>query len=36
MWQGRERRFYELLWEDRRIWGATAGIIVNLSRRLRW
>lgn len=35
-WRGRERRFYELLWEDRRIWGATAGIIVNLSRRLRW
>lgn len=36
MWQGRERQFYELLWEDRRIWGATAGIIVNLARRLRW
>ena len=36
MWQGRERRFYELLYEDRRIWGATAGMIVNLSRRLRW
>ncbi|KQT32814.1 NUDIX hydrolase [Sphingomonas sp. Leaf412] len=36
IWQGRERRFYELLWEDRRIWGATAGIIVNLARRLRW
>ncbi len=36
MWQGRERFFYEMLWEDRRIWGATAGIIVNLARRLRW
>lgn len=36
MWQGRERRFYEILWSDRRIWGATAGIIVNLARRLRW
>lgn len=35
-WQGRNRSFYEMLWEDRRIWGATAGIIVNLSRRLRW
>lgn len=35
-WQGRERRFFELTWEGRRIWGATAGIIVNLSRRLRW
>lgn len=36
MWQGRERRYYEMLWEERRIWGATAGMIVNLSRRLRW
>ena len=35
-WQGRERRFVEMLWEERRIWGATAGMIVNLSRRLRW
>lgn len=34
MWQGRERHFYEILWEDRRIWGATAAMIVNLSRRL--
>jgi len=36
MWRGRERRFYEICWADRRIWGATAGIIVNMSRRLRW
>lgn len=35
-WQGRTRRFYEIPWPDRRIWGATAGIIVNLSRRLQW
>ncbi|MBB5709555.1 CoA pyrophosphatase [Sphingomonas xinjiangensis] len=34
--QGVERRFYEILWEDRRIWGATAAMLVNLSRRLRW
>jgi 8-oxo-dGTP pyrophosphatase MutT (NUDIX family) len=33
-WQGRERSYYEILWEDRRIWGATAAMIVNLSRRL--
>jgi 8-oxo-dGTP pyrophosphatase MutT (NUDIX family) len=33
-WQGRTRQFHEILWEDRRIWGATAGMIVNLSRRL--
>jgi 8-oxo-dGTP pyrophosphatase MutT (NUDIX family) len=36
MFEGRERRYVELLWQDRRIWGATAGMIVNLSRRLRW
>ncbi|NYT40243.1 CoA pyrophosphatase [Sphingomonas sp. R-74633] len=33
---GRERRYYEILWQDRRIWGATAAMLVNLSRRLRW
>ena len=32
--EGQERRYYEILWEDRRIWGATAAMIVNLSRRL--
>lgn len=31
-WQGRHRRYYELMWQDRRIWGVTAGIIVNLAR----
>ncbi|WP_085810532.1 CoA pyrophosphatase [Sphingomonas sp. TZW2008] len=35
-WQGRERRYYEITWQDRRIWGATAAMIVNLARRLRW
>ncbi|MBC9031255.1 CoA pyrophosphatase [Sphingomonas sp. JC676] len=35
-YQGHERRYYEILWSDRRIWGATAAMIVNLSRRLRW
>ncbi len=33
-WQGRERSYYEIMWQDRRIWGATAAMIVNLSRRL--
>lgn len=33
---GKERRFYEIWWNDRRIWGATAAMIVNLSRRLKW
>jgi 8-oxo-dGTP pyrophosphatase MutT (NUDIX family) len=32
--RGRERRYYEIEWEGRRIWGATAAMIVNLSRRL--
>lgn len=35
-WQGRDRHYYEIMWEDRRIWGATAAMIVNLARRLRW
>jgi 8-oxo-dGTP pyrophosphatase MutT (NUDIX family) len=35
-YQGQERRYYEILWGERRIWGATAAMIVNLSRRLRW
>ena len=34
-WQGRRRRYYEIMWNERRIWGATAAIIVNLSHRLR-
>jgi 8-oxo-dGTP pyrophosphatase MutT (NUDIX family) len=33
-WEGRTRHFHEILWQDRRIWGATAGMIVNLSRRM--
>jgi len=35
-YQGRMRHYYEILWNDRRIWGATAAMIVNLSRRLQW
>ena len=34
--QGRERLYYEIVWNGRRIWGATAAMIVNLSRRLQW
>ena len=33
-WRGAARTFYEIPWQDRRIWGATAAMIVNLSRRL--
>jgi hypothetical protein len=34
IWRGRERHYYEIEYEGRRIWGATAAMIVNLSRRL--
>ena len=33
-WRGAERRYYEIDHEGRRIWGATAAMIVNLARRL--
>ena len=36
LFQGKERHYYEIIWNGRRIWGATAAMIVNLSRRLRW
>jgi 8-oxo-dGTP pyrophosphatase MutT (NUDIX family) len=34
LFRGRQRYYYEIEWEGRRIWGATAAMIVNLSRRL--
>jgi 8-oxo-dGTP pyrophosphatase MutT (NUDIX family) len=34
LWRGKERTYYEIMWEDRKIWGATAAMIVNLGRRL--
>lgn len=36
VFDGRERQYYEIIWNERRIWGATAAMIVNLSRRLQW
>jgi 8-oxo-dGTP pyrophosphatase MutT (NUDIX family) len=36
LFQGRPRHYYEIDWNGRRIWGATAAMIVNLSRRLQW
>lgn len=33
-WQGQMRTYYEIEVDGRRIWGATAAMIVNLSRRL--
>ncbi|WP_022683256.1 CoA pyrophosphatase [Sphingobium bisphenolivorans] len=32
--QGSERHYYEIMWQGRRIWGITAAILINLSRRL--
>jgi 8-oxo-dGTP pyrophosphatase MutT (NUDIX family) len=36
LFRGAMRHYYEIPWEDRQIWGATAAMLVNLSRRLRW
>jgi 8-oxo-dGTP pyrophosphatase MutT (NUDIX family) len=35
-WQGRDRHYYEIQWDEQRIWGATAGMVVNLGRRLAY
>jgi 8-oxo-dGTP pyrophosphatase MutT (NUDIX family) len=34
--RGRERPYLEIDWQGHRIWGVTASIIHNLSRRLAW
>ena len=36
LFRGRDRLYYEIMWGEQRIWGATAAMIVNLSRRLQW
>jgi 8-oxo-dGTP pyrophosphatase MutT (NUDIX family) len=36
MWNGAERHYLEIMWGEHRIWGVTAAIIENLSRRLDW
>lgn len=35
-YDGHLRRYIEIDWEGHRIWGVTAAIIANLSRRLAW
>jgi len=35
VFEGRERRYWQIEWEGRRMWGATAAMLVNLSRRLK-
>ncbi len=32
-YKGRLRHYYEIEWQSRRIWGATAAMLVNLARR---
>jgi 8-oxo-dGTP pyrophosphatase MutT (NUDIX family) len=36
LFEGRQRHYYRIDWNGRNIWGATAAMIVNLSRRLQW
>ncbi|MEO1045214.1 MAG: CoA pyrophosphatase [Pseudomonadota bacterium] len=33
-WKGHRRGYYELIWQKRRIWGVTAGILANLARQI--
>jgi 8-oxo-dGTP pyrophosphatase MutT (NUDIX family) len=33
-YRGRTRRYYQIDWNGRQIWGATAAMLVNLSRRI--
>ena len=35
IYEGIERHYYEIDWPQERIWGVTAGLIVNLAPRLR-
>ena len=35
-WKGAMRRYYEMDHDGYRIWGVTAAICINLSRRLAW
>ena len=34
--RGRLREYVEIVWQGHRIWGVTAAIIANLSKRLEW
>ncbi len=34
LWQGEQRAYLEIPWEGHHIWGITASIIANLSRRI--
>ena len=34
LYKGKIRSYYEIMWDGRRIWGATAAMLINLSRRI--
>ena len=36
LFEGRMRDYYRIDWNGRNIWGATAAMLVNLTRRLQW
>jgi 8-oxo-dGTP pyrophosphatase MutT (NUDIX family) len=33
-WEGRQLSYYEIVWQEHRIWGATAAMLTNLAHRL--
>ncbi|MBU0555140.1 MAG: CoA pyrophosphatase [Alphaproteobacteria bacterium] len=33
-WEGGVRSYYEFLWQEHRIWGVTAAMLVNLAKRI--
>lgn len=35
-WEGAQHTFIEIQWQEHCIWGVTAAIISNLTKRLRW
>ena len=35
-WQGAQRSYIEIMWQQHRIWGVTGAIIANLSKRIAW
>ena len=35
-WEGSMRAYNEIIWREHNIWGITAALIFNLSRRLKW
>lgn len=34
IWNGQNRSYYDMQWQNYRIWGVTAGIIANIARRI--